>query len=82
MCVCCVLRAEMEENMHWVSLLLASWCLKAPTKSASSFGKDIEHISNPVVHKMGAMSTWDEEWVQRCQKHFFFLVNFSDISSN
>lgn len=33
-------RAEMEENTPWVSLPPASWCLKAPTKSASSFGKN------------------------------------------
>lgn len=33
-------RAEMEENTPWVSLPPASWCLKAPTKSASSFGEN------------------------------------------
>lgn len=32
-------RAEMEENMHWVSLRLASWFLRAPTKLGFSFGK-------------------------------------------
>lgn len=38
-CWCGVFRAEMEENMHWVSHLLASLCLKAQIKSVSSFGK-------------------------------------------
>lgn len=33
-------RAEMEENTPWVSLPPASWCLRAPTKSASSFGEN------------------------------------------
>lgn len=34
-----VRRAEMEENMHWVSLQLASWFMRASAKSGFSFGK-------------------------------------------
>lgn len=34
-----VLRAKMEENMHWVSLQLASWFMRASAKSGFSFGK-------------------------------------------
>lgn len=36
---CFFFRAGMEVNTPWVSLPPASWCLKAPTKLASSFGR-------------------------------------------
>lgn len=66
-CVCDVSRAETEENTLWVWLPPASWCSKAPTKLASSFGKD----RSPAPHRAEAAKCDTRCWKCRFQSFRF-----------